>query len=282
MRFMLLVKSDAKIEAGGLPSLETIAAMGKFNDELTKAGALLAAEGLKPTSKGARIRNQGGKITVVDGPFTEAKEIIAGFWMLKTTNREEAVEWMKRCPAEEELELRQVFEVDDFAKDESEKPGGWRDTEQSFRDDHGPAGGVYGGPKPGSEKRLRFIHFMKGDAGYEAGKMPEPKVLEAMGKLMDTMAKQGVLLAGEGLAPSSKSSRTQTRNGKRGVVDGPFSEAKEMVGGYSLIQVGSREEAIEWATRVQKVAGEGESELREVFEPSDVEAQLASAQQANK
>ena len=118
MRFMLLVKANKDTEAGILPSEELLAAMGKYNEELVKAGVLLAAEGLHPSSNGARVKFSGEKRTVIDGPFTEAKELIAGFWLIQEKSKEEAIEWVKRCPnptgAESEIEIRQVFEADDF------------------------------------------------------------------------------------------------------------------------------------------------------------------------
>jgi hypothetical protein len=118
MRFMLLVKADKDTEAGVLPSEELLTAMGKYNEELVKAGVLLAGEGLHPSSKGARVKFSGDKRTVIDGPFTEAKELIAGFWLIDVKSKEEAIEWVKRCPnptgAESEIEIRQVFEADDF------------------------------------------------------------------------------------------------------------------------------------------------------------------------
>ncbi|MGH7663670.1 MAG: YciI family protein [Gemmatimonadaceae bacterium] len=118
MRFMVLVKADANSEAGEMPSEELLTAMGKYNEELVKAGVMLAGEGLHPSSKGARVRFSGKKRTVIDGPFTEAKELIAGFWLWQVKSKEEAIEWVKRCPnpmpGESELEIRQVFEADDF------------------------------------------------------------------------------------------------------------------------------------------------------------------------
>jgi hypothetical protein len=118
MRFMILVKADKNTEAGVLPSEELLAEMGKFNEELVKAGVLLAAEGLQPSSKGGRIKFSGAKRTVKDGPFTETKELIAGFWLIQVKSKEEAIEWVKRCPkpleGETEIEIRQVFEADDF------------------------------------------------------------------------------------------------------------------------------------------------------------------------
>jgi hypothetical protein len=118
MRFMILLKADKNTEAGMLPSEKLLTEMGKYNEELVKAGVLLAAEGLQPSSKGARVRFSGGKRTVIDGPFTETKELIAGFWMIQVKSKAEAIEWVKRCPnpleGEAEIEIRQVFEASDF------------------------------------------------------------------------------------------------------------------------------------------------------------------------
>jgi len=118
MRFMVMVKGNEDTEAGVMPSEELLTAMGRYNEELVKAGVLLAGEGLHPTSKGARVRFSGSERTVIDGPFTEAKELIAGFWLIQVKSREEAIEWVKRIPNptgdESEVELRQVFEMDDF------------------------------------------------------------------------------------------------------------------------------------------------------------------------
>jgi hypothetical protein len=119
MRFMAIVKATKDSEAGAPPSKELLAAMGKFNEEMVKAGVMLAGEGLQPSSKGARVRFSKGKRTVIDGPFAETKELIAGFWLLQVRSKEEAIEWIKRCPApfegqDSEIEIRQVFEASDF------------------------------------------------------------------------------------------------------------------------------------------------------------------------
>jgi hypothetical protein len=115
MRFMVLVKANQDSEAGVLPSEALLTAMGKYNEELAKAGVLLAGEGLHPSSKGARVRFSGGKQTVIDGPFTEAKELIAGFWLWQVGSKAAAIEWLKRAPFEDtEVEIRQVFEAEDF------------------------------------------------------------------------------------------------------------------------------------------------------------------------
>jgi len=115
MRFMVIVKADKNSEAGVLPSHELLAEMGKFNEELAKAGVMLAGEGLQASSRGARVKFSGNKRTVTDGPFTETKELVAGFWLWQVRSKEEAIEWLKRAPFREgEVEIRQVFEAEDF------------------------------------------------------------------------------------------------------------------------------------------------------------------------
>src|SRR6267143_1102072 len=119
MRFMVIVKANKESEAGELPSEKMLAEMGKFNEELVKAGVMLAGEGLQPSSKGARVKFSGSKRTVIDGPFAETKELIAGYWLWQVKSKEEAVEWVKRCPnpfpgTESEIEIRQLFEAEDF------------------------------------------------------------------------------------------------------------------------------------------------------------------------
>jgi len=119
MRFMVMVKANKDSEAGVLPDTKLLADMGKFNEELIKAGVMLAGEGLQPSSKGARVRFSGAKRTVIDGPFAETKELVAGFWLWQVKSKEEAIEWVKRCPnpfpgSESEIEIRQVFEAEDF------------------------------------------------------------------------------------------------------------------------------------------------------------------------
>jgi hypothetical protein len=118
MRFMVLVPAGPESEAGEMPSTELLTAMTKYNEELVKAGVMLAGEGLHPSSKGARVRFDGGQRTVVDGPFTEAKELIAGYWIWECASRDEAIEWLKRAPFREgEVELRQFFEAEDFGEE---------------------------------------------------------------------------------------------------------------------------------------------------------------------
>ncbi len=120
MRFMVIVKATRDSEAGVMPSEELLSAMGKFNEELVEAGVMLAGEGLHPTSKGARVRFSGDKRTVIDGPFAETKELIAGYWVWQVASLQEAIDWVKRCPnphnEDSEIEIRQLFEAEDFGE----------------------------------------------------------------------------------------------------------------------------------------------------------------------
>ena len=136
MRVMAIVKASRDSEAGVMPSEQLLTEMGKFNEELVKAGVMLAGEGLKPSSQGKRVRFAGSKRTVIDGPFAETKELIAGFWILQVKSMDEAVEWIRRCPnpmpgAESEIEIRPVFETEDFA--EQDPSGEIRAQEQRLR-----------------------------------------------------------------------------------------------------------------------------------------------------
>ncbi|MGD8710446.1 MAG: YciI family protein [Ectothiorhodospiraceae bacterium] len=134
MRFMVIIKATAASEAGEMPSERLLADMGRYNQELVEAGVLLAGEGLQPSSKGARVRFSGADRTVIDGPFTETKELVAGFWLWKVDSLAEAIEWVKRCPnpheEDTEVEIRQVFELEDFPGEGEE----WREREREFRE----------------------------------------------------------------------------------------------------------------------------------------------------
>ena len=135
MRFMVMVKASRDSEAGVMPSEKLLTDMGKFNEELGKAGVMLAGEGLHPSSKGKRVRFAGGKKTVVDGPFTETKELVAGYWIWQVKSIEEAVDWVRRCPEpmpgeESEIEIRPIFEADDFGEELTPE---LRDREERLR-----------------------------------------------------------------------------------------------------------------------------------------------------
>jgi hypothetical protein len=272
---MILVKSDERSEAGLMPDEKLMSDMNKFNDELARAGALLAAEGLKPSAKGFRVRYGDGKLKVIDGPFAEAKDLVAGFWLISAKSKAEAIEWAKRAPFQGgEVEIRPLFEMEDFPVDPAEKPDGWREKEQQFRDSTGPAGAAR---KPG-DGRTRWIGFLKADEFTESGAMPEEKSLAATGALIEEMTSKGVMLSGEGLKPSAAGARVRYAGSKRTVVDGPFTEAKELVAGYLVYQTATKEEAVEWTKRFVKIhvdgvhAVQGECEARAFFEAEDFAA----------
>jgi hypothetical protein len=240
--------------------------MGKYNEELVKAGALLAADGLQASSKGARVRYSNGKFKVIDGPFAETKELIAGFWLIQAKSREEAIEWAKRVPFQEsEVEVRPLFELPDFPVDPAEKPDGWREKEEQFR-------AVPPARKPGT---IRYIGILKADKDTEAGVLPDEKFLSAMGAFFEEGVKAGVILSGEGLQPSSQGARVRYSGSKRTVIDGPFAETKELIAGYAILQFTSKAEAIEWTKRFVQVdapgrlGAESECEIRPFFELED-------------
>lgn len=142
MRFMILVKASEDSEAGVMPSADLLTAMGKYNEELVKAGVLLAGEGLHPSSKGARVRFSGTDRTVIEGPFPETKALVAGFWLLEVKSREEAIEWVKRIPfggsdGETEVEIRQVFEADDFGPELNRRVPEVFESERRLRESAG-------------------------------------------------------------------------------------------------------------------------------------------------
>jgi hypothetical protein len=272
MRFMMMIKSNAQAEAGALPDEKLLSEMGKYNDELVAAGALLAGEGIHPTSRGARVRLAGKEFSVTDGPFTEAKELIGGFWIIQVKSKAEAIEWARRVPGDEgEIELRPLFELSDFPADPTEQPDGWRSQEQIFRD-AAASPATPPARKPGT---TRFMITLKRDAKTETDELPSPKVLAEMGALMGGLAHSGALLAGEGLKPSSAGARVKLSGAARAVVDGPFTEAKELVAGYLIVQVKSKADAIELAKRwlwihVEGLALEaGQMDVRPLFELSD-------------
>jgi hypothetical protein len=271
---MMLLKSDAKAESGALPDEKLLSDMGNYNQSMVDAGVMIGGEGLHPSSEGARIRISKGKTTVIDGPFAEAKEVVAGFFMLQTKSMDEAVEWAKKIPgapadsnAEGELELRPLFETEDFPVDPAEQPGGWRDKEIEQR--HKSA-------TSGPEKGFRWISFLKADKHTESAAMPSEKVLQEMGALMQDMTDKGLLISGEGLKPTSESKKLKLSSKGARVIDGPFSETKEIVAGYLVYRSKTKAEAVEWARRWLQIHVEGtgsdsgEIEVRRVFETEEI------------
>lgn len=257
MQFMVLVKANEDSEAGAMPSEQLLTQMGQYNEELVKAGVLLAGEGLHPSSKGVRVKFARSTHSVTDGPFTETKELVAGFWLWQVGSKQEAIEWLKRCPnphsGESEIEIREAGCV-----------GGLTCISPSNV------------PAPQSAKQ-RYMVLLKADRDFEAGVSPGEKVLAAMAQRNEEGVKDGVLLAAQGLQPSAKGARVKFSGSKRTIVDGPFTETKELVAGFWLIQVDSQKEAIEWVKRYPYPHGpktEFEVEIRKVFEASDFGAEF--------
>jgi len=260
MRFMMLIKSDAASEAGKLPSADERATMDKYNQELVTSGVLQSAEGLKASSHGARIRFTAGKPTVSEGPFADTRNVIAGYWIVRVPSKQAAVELAKKIPiADGEVELRQIFEVEDFPVDPAEQPDGWRQHETDLRDGRKAAE-----PAATSSKTRRFIGFVKADARSEAGVMPTEAELSTMGAYTEEGMRAGIFLAGDGLQPSAKGALVRFRGGKTTVIDGPFAETKELVAGFGIMRVESKQEAIEWSLRMPII--DGDLEVRELFE----------------
>jgi hypothetical protein len=272
MRFMMIIKADEKSEAGVLPSQEDLTAMGNYNQKLIDAGIMLGGEGLQASSKGARVRYSAGKSRVLDGPFTEAKELVAGFWIIDVKSKEEALEWAARVPVQDTaIELRPLYEPEDFPLELAEQPGGSREQEQAAS---------AGARKPGTR---RYIAMLKADQYTEAGRAASAKLLREMGALMQEMTASGVLLSGDGLRPSAQGARVVFTGKTPRVIDGPFTETKELVAGYSVLQTRTLEEAIEWARRTLQIhvdgtgVGEGMIEVRSIFELEDFPVEASEA-----
>jgi hypothetical protein len=272
MRVMMLLKSDAKAETGAPPDEAMMTAMGHYNQSLVEAGVMIGGEGLRPTSEGARVRISNGKTMVIDGPFAEAKEVVAGYFMLKTKTLQEAVDWAKKIPAdgsegEGEIELRPVFETEDFPVDPAEQPGGWREQEIAARENL---------PVAGPEKGARYIGFIKADENSEAGMLPSEPLLQEMGSLMQEMIDKGVMIAGDGLKPSKDAVKLKLSKSQITVIDGPFSEAKELIAGFMLFRAKTKAEACEWARRCLEIHVRGtgveqaEIEVRRVYETEEI------------
>jgi len=217
---MVIVKADSKTEAGVMPTEQELATMGKYNQQLIDAGALVDAAGLQPSSKGARVGFKNGRVVVTDGPFAETKELIAGYAILNVDNIEAAIVQAKRLPLRCELELRPLYDFGSF-------PAAAR--------------------KPGT---LRWMLCFK--AGTELAGPPTPEMIASMDKYNQALIAAGALLGAEGLQPSSAAVRVDLATGE--VKRGPF-DAKSLVTGWWTIQAVNRAEAVEWAKRAPIQSG---------------------------
>jgi len=273
MRFFVGVKADAGSESGAMPSAGLIRAMTEFNEELVAAGVMIDGDGLQPSSEGFKILTANGESTIVDGPFAETKEMIAGYWVIQAKSLAEAIAWAKRAPMDfdgdpAQLEIRPIFEVDDFPVNEDES--GWRENEEKLREEwqaSSPGSGQGGlAPTPG---KLVYMGLVHATADSEAGVLPTEAELAKMGALVDEAAEAGILLGGEGLRPSSDGVKINFANGERTVVDGPFAETKELIGGYALMQFDTEEQAREWNLRFAQASGQEYLEIRKVYRTED-------------
>jgi hypothetical protein len=263
MQFMIFRKADKDTEAGVLPGAELLQAMGGYTQQLVDAGIMRGGEGLQPSAKGVRLQLAPGRVTIVDGPVTETKELIAGFWVIDVASKQEAIDWLSRWPRADgggnvELELR-----------ESGCPGGCAGVEATAVTD-----------APGK----RFVVLLRSSADLES-EVPVPREkLDALDAHNAAEARKGVLLAADGLRSSARGARVKIAGGKLSVVDGPFTEIKEMIAGYWMIRAASLQDAIEWAKRNPYPTGpEVEVEIRQVYDMADFGAEftpeLAEAEQ---
>jgi hypothetical protein len=236
MLFMMLHKTDAYYENGGLPSKELIAGVGAMVGDMVKSGRLLAADGLRSSGQGVRLKFSGGERTVIKGPLKGENEVIAGFAVMRVRSIDEAVDWASRFAAvvgDAVLDIRPATEPWDIGL----------------------------GKKPEGLTTRRYIAMQKANARSEAGTPPTPLEMQRMGALIQEMREAGVLLSTGGLEPSSRAVRLRNFGGKQTLVDGPFAESKELVGGFVISELGSRAEAVEWAKRYAKVLGEVELDI---------------------
>jgi len=229
MRFIWMHKADRDAGADVSPSPELIAGMGILMEEMTKAGVLIAGEGLQPSSMSVRLKFSRGERSVTPGPLAGSNELLAGFAIVRMKSMEEAIEWASRLgeiAGEAVVDIGQVKEPWDL--------------------------GLC--PRP-PDQATRFMIMLKADEKSEAGIPPTPEVMKFMNELRDGAAATDAALVSLWLQPSSKGARLRVSAGKRSVIDGPFTESKELIGGYCIVQVMSREDTFEWAVRFAQVLG---------------------------
>jgi hypothetical protein len=240
MRFMVMHKMTDEMEKGLPPDPAVIEAVGTLIGEAVKDKVFVAGEGLKPSSERVHIVYKNGERTVTDGPFTEAKELVGGFALLRVRSKEEAIAWCDRFAAligDVELFMGPVVEPWDLGM----------------------------GPKP-KDAPLRFLSMHRQNEQAETDTPPDPALMAKMGALIDEMTKAGVLQATGGLASTKKGARIRFQGGKRTVLDGPFAESKELVAGYAILDLPSKTAAIDWAVRFGEIVKVNEVEVRQVPE----------------
>lgn len=251
MRFLIFRKADADTEQGAMPSDELLTAMGAYNQQLVDAGVMRAGEGLRPTREAVRMKLSNGQATIIDGPFTETKELIAGLSVFEAASREEVVNWIKQWPKQDgdgnvTVEIR-----------EAGCPGGCAE--------------VHPNPDVAPEGK-RFAVLLRSSPALEAEEPVAQEKLDRLDAHNAAEAAKGVLLAADGLRSSARASRVQFNGGKATVIDGPFTEIKELIAGYWMIRVASMNDAIEWARRNPYPTGpDVEVEIRPMYELDDLD-----------
>jgi len=239
MRFMIMHKMTEELEQGGPPDDEALAAIGKLIGEAVKDGVFVSGEGLKPSSQRTHVAYRNGQRTLTDGPFAEAKELVGGFALLRVQSKEEAIFWCDKFAAvagDVELFLGPVVEPWDL--------------------------GML--PQP-QNPPLRYLSMTKMDDQAAEGP-PDPALLQKMGALIDEMTKAGVLQATGGLASTKQGARVYFKGREHRIVDGPFTESKELVAGFAILELPSKAAAIEWATRFGEIVKVNEVEIRQMPE----------------
>jgi hypothetical protein len=238
MQFMVMHKMTAEMETGAPPDPEVLAGVGKLIEEAVKDGIFVMGEGLKPSSQRTHLVYKNGKRIITDGPFTEAKELVAGFALMKVRSKEEAISWCDKFAAvlgEVELIMGPVVEPWDLGF----------------------------APKP-VDPPLRILSMHKMDERAENDNPPDPALMQKMGALIGEMTAAGVLEATNGLASTKKGARIRFSAGKHTVIDGPFTETKELVAGFAILKLPSLAAAIEWGIRFGHVVKVDEVEVRQV------------------
>lgn len=242
MRFILMHKTNAHWESGATPTPELIERVGALLGEMAKSRALLGAEGLRASALGARLTFTRGEVTSTRGPFRGDNELPAGFVTLRTESLEEAAEWAARlakAAGDLEIDVRPVTEPWDIGM----------------------------APEPATKAR-RYMALQKADVASEAGERPTAGQQADSAALAREMAQAGVLVAAERLEPSRKGRRYKNSDGKLTVVDGPFTESKELIAGYVIVEAGSLDEAMQWARRYIEAVGADEVDVRLLAEPA--------------
>ena len=245
MRVMIAHKTSPHWESGATPGPDLVERVGKMIEDMVQAGVLLGAEGLRSSSQGVRLRFSNGRRTVTPGPFRGENELPAGFAILKVATIDDAVEWASRLAGvvgDVEIDLRPLTEPWDLGL----------------------------APRPEGLRTRRFMAIAKADPATEAGALPSAAKRAELGRLLEEMRRAGVLIAAEALRPSSAGARLRSTGGKRALVDGPFAESKELVGGYVILRVASMAEAVTWALRYADVVGCAELDVRPLAGPDQL------------